>query len=158
MQPTADKRVLALDVGERRIGVAMSDSTGTLSTPLTTVRGRSPERAIAEIVALVQKHGVAVVVVGWPLNMGGSVGPQAERVKVFADALAAALGQPVEFFDERLTSVVAEQILRDLGVKPDKRRERIDEVAASVILQDYLDHQRAWRRMQDAEDGLGVTG
>ncbi|MBC8074518.1 MAG: Holliday junction resolvase RuvX [Chloroflexales bacterium] len=142
-----DKRVLALDVGTRRIGVAMSDASGTLATPLTTLRVRGAERVIAEIVALVRQHAVTVVVVGWPLNMNGDVGPQAESVRAFGEALEAALGQPVAYFDERLTSVVAEQILRDMGLKPEKRRERIDEVAASIILQDYLDHHRAHARL-----------
>jgi putative Holliday junction resolvase len=144
----SNRRVLALDVGERRIGVAMSDAGGLLATPLTTLRGKPQERAIAQIVALVRDHGVAEVVVGWPLNMNGEVGPQAQQVRAFADALEAALGYQVQLFDERLTSVVADQILRDLGVKLEKRKERIDEVAASVILQDYLDHRRAHEEMR----------
>lgn len=137
-----NRRVLALDVGERRIGVAMSDMTATLSSPLTTVNGRVVERAIEQIVALVRQHEVQEVVVGWPLNMNGDVGPQAQRVRAFADKLEAALGKTVILFDERLTSVVAEQILRDMGVRPEKRRERIDEIAASVILQDFLEQRR----------------
>jgi putative Holliday junction resolvase len=148
-----NRRVLALDVGARRIGVAMSDATGTLATPLTTVRVRGVERAIAEIVELVRQHEVGTVVVGWPLNMNGDVGPQAKSVRTFGEALEAALGQPVAYFDERLTSVVAEQMLRDMGLKPEKRRERIDEVAASVILQDYLDHHRSLQRLNDEARG-----
>jgi putative Holliday junction resolvase len=146
-----NRRVLALDVGARRIGVAMSDSTGTLATPLTTLRVRGAERAIEQIVALVREHDVVTVVVGWPLNMNGGVGPQAESVRTFGEALEAALGRPVAYFDERLTSVVAEQMLRDMGVKPEKRRDRIDEVAASIILQDYLDHHRSLQRIRDEE-------
>lgn len=137
-----NRRVLALDVGERRIGVAMSDMSATLSSPLTTVNGRVVERAIEQIVALVRQHDVQEVVVGWPLNMNGDVGPQAQRVREFADKLEAVLGKSVILFDERLTSVVAEQILRDMGVRPEKRRERIDEIAASVILQDFLEQRR----------------
>jgi putative holliday junction resolvase len=148
-----NRRVLALDVGARRIGVAMSDATGTLATPLTTVRVRGVERAIAEIVELVRQHEVGTVVVGWPLNMNGDVGPQAKSVRTFGEALEAELGQPVAYFDERLTSVVAEQMLRDMGLKPEKRRERIDEVAASVILQDYLDHHRSLQRLNDEARG-----
>jgi len=147
MQPL-NRRVLALDVGERRIGVAMSDATGTLAAPLTTLNGRVRERAIAQIVALVGQHAIDEVVVGWPLNMNGAAGPQAQRVRVFADALEAALGRAVQLFDERLTTVVADQILRNMGLRPEKRRERIDEVAASIILQDYLDHHRALQQAQ----------
>lgn len=150
MDPT-NKRVLALDVGERRIGVAMSDASGTLAAPLTTVRTRSRTHAVAQIVALVRQHDVVEVVVGWPLNMDGKVGPQAMQVRAFADELEAALGYEVRLFDERLTTVVADQILRDMGLKPEKRRERIDEVAASVILQDYLDHHRARRQAHSDE-------
>jgi len=138
-----NRRVLALDVGERRIGVAMSDVSATLSSPLTTINGRVVERAIEQIVALVHKHDVQEIVVGWPLNMNGDVGPQAQRVRDFADKLEAALGKSVILFDERLTSVVAEQILRDMGVRPEKRREQIDQIAASVILQDFLEQRRA---------------
>lgn len=144
-----NRRVLALDVGERRIGVAMSDATGTLAAPLTTLNGRVRDRAIAQIAALVHEHSVDDVVVGWPLNMNGEAGPQAQHVRLFADALEAVIGRAVALFDERLTTVVAEQILREMGLRPEKRRERIDEVAASVILQDYLDHQRARQSMQD---------
>lgn len=137
-----NRRVLALDVGERRIGVAMSDVSATLSSPLTTINGRVVERAIEQIVALVRQHKVQEVVVGWPLNMNGDVGPQAQRVRDFADKLETALGKAVILFDERLTSVVAEQILRDMGVRPEKRREQIDQIAASVILQDFLEQRR----------------
>ena len=145
-----DRRVLALDVGERRIGVAMSDTTGTLATPFTTINARVRERAIAQIVALVRTHEVAEVVVGLPLNMNGEAGPQAKQVRVFAEALEAVLGYEVQFFDERLTTVVAEQILREMGLRPEKRRERIDEVAASIILQDYLDHHRSLQRIKES--------
>src|SRR5690349_11945397 len=115
-----NRRVLALDVGQRRIGVAMSDSTGTLATPLTTINARVRDRAISQIVALVRTHDVAEVVVGWPLNMNGDAGPQAKQVRDFADVLEAALGHQVQLFDERLTTVVAEQILREMGVRPEK--------------------------------------
>ncbi len=135
-------RVLALDVGERRIGVAMSDPAGLLAAPLTTLKAEPRARALSQIVALVAEHAVDVVVVGLPLTMSGEVGPQAQVIQTFANNLEAALGRTVELFDERLTSVVAEQMLRDLGVKPEKRKARIDEVAASIILQDYLDHIR----------------
>lgn len=145
----ASRRVLALDVGERRIGVAMSDDRGWLAAPLTTIKGTPRARALERIVALVREHAVDEIVVGLPLTLRGEIGPQAQTVKSFAAELeqalrlsAGATGPPLRFFDERLTSVAADQMLRDLGVKPEKRKERIDEVAASIILQDYLDHTR----------------
>lgn len=150
-QAHVGRRVLALDVGERRIGVAMSDAAGLLAAPLTTLKATPRARALSQIVALVREHAVDDVVVGLPLTMSGEIGPQAQVVQSFAAELEAALGRAVHLFDERLTSVVAEQMLRDLGLKPEKRKARIDEVAASIILQDYLDHVR--QRM--TEDGAG---
>jgi putative Holliday junction resolvase len=146
-------RVLALDVGERRIGVAMSDPAGLLAAPLTTLKAEPRVRALSQIVALVTEHAVDVVVIGLPLTMSGEVGPQAQVVQTFANNLEAALGHKVQLFDERLTSVVAEQMLRDLGIKPEKRKARIDEVAASIILQDYLDHIRQRTATAGQSDG-----
>lgn len=142
-QQPANRCTLALDVGERRIGVALSDPQGLFALPLTTLKAEPRAQTLQQIAALVREYRVDVVVVGWPLTMSGEVGPQAKVVQSFASELEATLGQAVQLFDERLTSVVAEQLLRDQGVRPDKRKERIDEVAASIILQDYLDAQRA---------------
>ena len=136
-------RVMALDVGGRRIGVALSDSTRVLASPLTTLRAEPRARVLAEIAALVAQHEVAAVVVGLPLTLSGEIGPQAQLVQAFADELSAALIVPIHFFDERLTSVAAERLMQDLGIKPDRRKARIDEVAASIILQDFLETQRA---------------
>jgi putative Holliday junction resolvase len=136
-------RILALDVGGRRIGVAMSDAEGVLAMPHTTLKAEPRARALEQIVALVAEFSVDVVVVGLPLTMSGEIGPQAQVVQAFARELEAALDCPVQTFDERLTSVVAEQMMRDLGIKPNKRKERIDEIAACIILQDYIDHQRS---------------
>ncbi|NJP04594.1 MAG: Holliday junction resolvase RuvX [Chloroflexaceae bacterium] len=150
MNQYTGQRVLALDVGEKRIGVAMTDADGRFASPLTTIATRSGAvaQALQRIVALVQEHGVDRVVVGLPLTMSGDIGPQARLVQTFATELEQTLNNvtggsvPVLLFDERLTSVVAEQMLRDMGVKPARRKARIDEVAASIILQDYLDHCR----------------
>jgi putative Holliday junction resolvase len=139
-------RVLALDLGERRIGVAMSDAAGTLAMPLTTLKAAPRQQALAQIVALVQEHTVDEVVVGLPLTMSGEVGFQAQIVRAFAAELEQRLEQPVYLFDERLTTVVADQMMRELGIKPDKRKARVDELAASIILQDYLDHRRSNQR------------
>ncbi|MGQ9481161.1 Holliday junction resolvase RuvX [Chloroflexus sp.] len=138
-----DQIILALDVGERRIGVAISDADARIAAPLTTINAHTPERAIAQIMQLVQERGVSRVVVGLPLTMRGERGPQAEVVQRFADTLSSALSCPVEMFDERLTSVAAEQMLRNLGLKPAKIKAQIDQVAASIILQDYLNARRS---------------
>jgi len=137
-----EQTILALDVGERRIGVAISSVEARIAAPLTTIAAQPPERAIAQIARLVHERNVCRVVVGLPLTMRGEHGPQAEVVQRFADALRTCLPCPVEMFDERLTSVAAEQMLRNLGLKPTKIKAQIDQVAASIILQDYLDAQR----------------
>lgn len=133
---------MGLDVGERRIGVALSDPGRTLATPLTTIRAVSQEQALERIRRLVAEHDVVELVVGLPLTLRGEVGPQATLVQAFAAELERFLTLPVALFDERLTSAAAEQMLCDLGVKPAKRKEQIDQVAAAIILQDFLDHRR----------------
>ncbi|PMP82365.1 MAG: Holliday junction resolvase RuvX, partial [Chloroflexus aggregans] len=118
------------------------DVEARIAAPLTTIPAHPPERAIGQIARLVAERGVRRVVVGLPLTMRGEHGPQAAAVQRFVDALAAVLNCPVEMFDERLTSVAAEQMLRNLGLKPAKIKEQIDQVAASIILQDYLNARR----------------
>ncbi|MCU0494208.1 MAG: Holliday junction resolvase RuvX [Chloroflexaceae bacterium] len=145
------RRVMALDVGERRIGVAISDFEGRLAAPMTTIKAEPRPRALEQLAALMRENEVQELVVGLPLTLRGEIGPQAQAVQHFARALEQALekgGQvvPLHFFDERLTTAAAEQMMRDLGVKPEKRKERIDEVAASIILQDFLDHGRSQER------------
>lgn len=138
-----DRRVLGLDVGERRIGVAISDASGRLAAPLTTISAAPREQALAKIVGLARQEEAVAVVVGLPLTLRGEVGPQAEVVRRFAAELEAAIGLPIHLFDERLTTAAAEQQLRELGVKPEKRKQQIDQVAAAIILQDFLDHRRS---------------
>jgi putative Holliday junction resolvase len=135
-------RVLALDVGGRRIGVALSDPTRVLASPLTTLRAEPRARVLAEIAALVQRHEVAEIVVGLPLTLSGEIGPQAQLVQEFARQLQQELSVPLHLLDERLTTVAAERMMMDLGMKPEQRKARIDEVAASIILQDFLDAGR----------------
>jgi len=135
-------RVMALDVGGRRIGVALSDTTRVLASPLTTLRAEPRDRVLSEIAALVRRHEVVELVVGLPLTLSGEVGPQAQLVQQFAELLKGVLTAPVHLFDERLTTVAAERMMLDLGMKPEQRKARIDEVAASIILQDFLDANR----------------
>jgi putative holliday junction resolvase len=133
---------MALDVGGRRIGVALSDTTRVLASPLTTLRAEPRERVLSEIAALVQRHEVVEVVVGLPLTLSGEVGPQAHTIQLFVERLKSVLTAPIHMFDERLTTVAAERMMLDLGMKPEQRKARIDEVAASIILQDFLDSTR----------------
>ena len=136
-------RVMALDVGGRRIGVALSDTTRVLASPLTTLRAEPRDRVLSEIAALVLRHEVAEVVVGLPLTLSGEIGPQAHVIQLFVERLKGVLTAPIHMFDERLTTVAAERMMIDLGMKPEQRKARIDEVAASIILQDFLDSRRS---------------
>ncbi len=137
-------RYLGIDVGAVRVGVAVSDPGGVLATPLVTVPrdidGGSDLRAIAGLVA---EHEAVGVVVGLPRTLAGREGPAAEAARAFADALAGVLDVPVELSDERLTTVVATQQLRERGVKGRKQRAVVDQAAAVAILQGWLDTHRS---------------
>lgn len=136
-------RVLALDVGERRIGIAISDPSGSLARPLQTLVRGSREEDFGAIAALVAEHDVGLVVVGQPLSLDGTEGPQARRVARYALALAARLPVQVVSWDERFTTAAADEILRQSRKEKERRRARadgkLDALAAAVILQSYLD-------------------
>jgi putative holliday junction resolvase len=136
-------RALGLDLGSKRIGVALADSGGTLATPYDVVT-RSGDRArdhrrIAELAADAEADQL---VVGLPLSLDGSIGPAAEAALAEVEELAAATGLPVATWDERLTTVTAERSLRTLDLKAPARRKVVDQVAAAVMLQAWLDHRR----------------
>ena len=137
-------RALGLDLGERRIGVAVSDAGGVLATPYETVprMGDRPRehRRLAELVA---ETGAEVVVVGLPLSLDGSAGPAARHVRREVTALQRALDVPVETYDERLTTVTADRSLRTLEVRGARRRQVVDQVAAAILLQAWLDRRRS---------------
>lgn len=133
-------RALGLDIGSRRIGVALSDSAGTLATPYEVVQRTGDRRQDhRRIAALVAEAEAEVVVVGLPLSLDGSQGPAADAVIAEADELRAALDVPVVLWDERLSTVEAERRLRATGLTGRARRRVVDQVAATVILQSWLD-------------------
>lgn len=137
-------RVLALDLGSRRIGVAVSDDDGRVATPVTVLqRHRDRPRQHREIADLVAEWEADLVVVGLPIDLRGEIGPAASAVLAERDELAAALPVPVEVHDERLTTRIADRSLRERGdLDGPARRKVVDMVAASVILQDWLDQRR----------------
>lgn len=137
-------RALGIDLGSKRIGVALSDSAGSLATPYDVVP-RSGDRARdhRRIAALAEEAGAECLVVGLPLSLDGSVGPAAAAALAEADELGAATGLPVETWDERLTTVTADRDLLALDMKAPARRRVIDKVAAAVMLQAWLDHRRS---------------
>ncbi|MGA9160867.1 MAG: Holliday junction resolvase RuvX [Actinomycetota bacterium] len=131
-------RVLALDLGDARIGVAISDDQRRLAVPLGTVR-TGPPTDVKAIADLVREHGVTLVVVGHPLQMSGHAGERAHHAEGFAETLGAFLDVPVVLQDERLSTVEADRALREAGASGRDRRGRVDRSAATVILQAWLD-------------------
>lgn len=138
-------RVLGLDVGERRVGIAISDPTGTVVRPLDVLVRGAREEDLAAISALIAEHDVGLVVIGQPLSLDGTQGPQARRTARYADMLAKGLPVPVVPWDERFSTAIAEEILGESRGKKKRRRARaegeVDAIAAAVILQSYLDSQ-----------------
>jgi putative Holliday junction resolvase len=142
-------RCLGLDLGSKRIGVALCDPDERVATPLTVVeRSKSRAHDHANIAKLVAEYEVETVVVGLPLNMSGKVTAAAQSAKEETEQLRAALGIPVHLHDERLTTVTADRSLMEMEMKADARRRVVDKVAAAVMLQAYLDHRRNERRME----------
>lgn len=137
-------RALGLDLGERRIGVALSDSAGTVATPYEVLhRSLDRSRDHQRIVELVAETGAEVVVVGLPLSLDGTRGPAAQAVEAEAAELQQRLGVAVELWDERLSTVEAAKRLAGAGLGPRRRRHTVDQVAATVILQAWLDASRS---------------
>ncbi len=134
--------VMALDYGERRIGVAVSDPEGRMARPLTVIERESRVRDMARIREIAERLGVQVIVVGLPINMDGTRGPSAQAAARFAGRLRHAVPAEVQLWDERLTTWEAEQQMIESGLPPERRRELRDAVAAAVILQDYLNNRR----------------
>jgi putative pre-16S rRNA nuclease len=130
---------LALDVGEKRIGVAVSDETGLLASPRTTLRRTSTAAALEAVTRLVAESGAEVVVVGLPVSFDGQLHGQARSIQAFAAKLRERIAQPVILADETLSSVRAEEALRTAGARSGRIHERLDAAAAAIILQDYLD-------------------
>jgi putative Holliday junction resolvase len=137
-------RVLGIDAGERRVGLALSDELRFLASPFAVIRrDRRLASVMEQIAEIARREGVAHVVVGLPLNEDGTVGRQARRAEAFANVVRKALGLPVEFWDERFSTVEAEARVREMGRSAHRPRERgsMDAYAAAIILQDYLDAQ-----------------
>ncbi len=134
-------RILALDIGDRRIGVALSDPLGMLASPLTTIDRTTPDTdtAIDAILALANQHEAAEILVGIPYLMSGRIGAQARITLDFAQALATRTHIPVTQADERLSSVQADRMLTQSGASSTRDKGRTDSAAAAVILQAYLD-------------------
>jgi len=132
-------RCLGLDIGDRWIGVALSDPGGILASPLTIIERTEDSQAIKAISDIINKEQVEQVVVGLPLSLDGTLSGQAEKVKEFTDKLAENIKIPMEYRDERLTTVIAQRLKRASGGKKGRGKTRYDSQAAAVILQSYLE-------------------
>jgi putative Holliday junction resolvase len=140
-------RYLGLDVGDRTVGVALSDESGTLASGLSSLRRVGPRQDPRAVAALARAHGVGELVVGLPKKLDGTLGPQAQKVLAFMDALRPLVKVPVVPWDERFTSVIAQRALIEGAVSRRDRKAVVDKVAAILILQNYLDY----RKVADAE-------
>ena len=136
-------RVLGIDHGQVRIGLALSDPLGMIASPLQTLeRRRKRKQDLAAIVAIAKEHDVSAMVIGMPFEMSGAAGKKANEVRQFMEALRLISPVPVHEWDERLTSVAAERALTTMNVRGDRRGELVDQMAAALILQGYLDSLR----------------
>ena len=148
------KRILGVDYGRARIGVAISDELGMLAHPLETIPAARLETAAKRIAELVREKDVAAVVLGMPRHMTGEMGVAAAEVTVFADKLRPLLKCELVLWDERLTTTAANRALRDAGQKTRRTRGVVDQVAAQMILQGYLDRLKGTREMNDSGELL----
>lgn len=135
-------KILALDLGEKRIGLAISDETQTVARGLAVYTRRSQQSDLEYLKNVVQREGVELIVVGLPVNMDGSHGPRAQEALTFHSQLRETLKLPVELFDERLTTVEAERVLLEADLSRRKRKGIRDQLAAVLILQGFLDRRR----------------
>jgi len=134
---------LGLDIGDKRIGVALSDAEGILASPLTILDRKDEKLDIEAIIDIVEQHQVKKIIVGLPYSMNGNIGKQAEKVMVFVQGLGSHTEVPVEFRDERLYTVSARRLMKSTTTKESKRKANDDAIAAAIILQGYLDEARA---------------
>lgn len=134
-------KALGIDLGEARIGLAISDDLGMLAHPLETVHLKAVADPLARIAAIVVQKKITTIVLGLPRNMNGTYGPAAEKARAFADQLRATAACEIKLWDERLTSVAAQRALHESGRNVKNSREVIDQVAAQLILQGWLDSQ-----------------
>jgi putative holliday junction resolvase len=143
---TTGFRALGLDFGERRVGVAVSDALGIAATPLEVIEGKTPEQVAQRVAALAKDKGATVLVVGLPINMDGTEHKSLLALRAKAEMCGKAAGLPVEFVDERLTTVEAGRRLWESGLTHKDRKSRVDRVAAALILQSWLQQKQAAAR------------
>jgi putative Holliday junction resolvase len=145
------QRILALDLGKKRIGMAMSDELGITAQGLPTLERRNKRTDFAALAALVRENHVQQIVLGLPLRMSGEEGTQADWVRAFAEELKGHVDVPIDLRDERWTSKQAERVLMGSGIHKEDRKPAIDRLSAVILLQDYLDSRGAGSRLPDSQ-------
>jgi putative Holliday junction resolvase len=132
-------KIMALDYGTKRVGIALSDEMRMLARPLPFVSAEPENKLFETIKTLIQEQGVSDIVIGLPKNMDGTLGESAQKAKAFSEKVQASTGLPVKLIDERLTTVQASRQLREAGHKAKDQRSKIDSASAAILLQGYLD-------------------
>ncbi len=135
------QRIIGVDYGERRMGLAISDPLGMFATPLRTVHVKSPKQSCEELIKAIAEVDAGLIVIGMPYNMNGSKGEMAEKVDKFIERVQLVTDLPIKTVDERLSSMLVEKVLIEADMRRDKRKNVIDKLAAQVILQSYMDSQ-----------------
>ena len=141
---TRKGRILALDLGKKRIGLALSDPLGITAQGLPTIQRSNIRADLAALAEIVAEREVTLLLMGNPLHMSGDAGRQAAYVREFAERLAAHTGVPLKYWDERLTTVEAHRVLRSSGIGIEKRARAIDKLSAMILLESYLDSGAEW--------------
>ena len=144
-------RILALDHGTKRVGVALSDEMATIAQPLEFIPAQPAAKCLERIKEIASGRGAGEIIVGLPRNMNGTYGPAAESARAFAESLRVAVRLPVKTWDERLTSVQANRFLIEAGVRRNDRKTKVDQSAAAILLQSYLDARAV--RPDNSESG-----
>ena len=135
-------RIIGLDVGDKTIGVALSDPMFLIANPLETIKRKKASLDIKRLVEIIDEYDVETIVVGLPKNMNNSIGPQSMKVMSFVDLLKKQTDKEIIYQDERMTTIQSERVLIDMDVRRENRKKHIDKIAASFILQTYLDGRR----------------
>ncbi|HEX3798876.1 MAG TPA: Holliday junction resolvase RuvX [Verrucomicrobiae bacterium] len=133
-------RILGIDHGTKRIGIAISDELGMIAQPLEFIPAEPLNDSLARLKKIIEERGVELLLVGMPRNMDGTYGPAAQKVNDFIATLKTVIATPVKLWDERLTSAQANRVLIQANVRRDKRKEKVDMTAAAILLQSYLDN------------------
>ena len=147
-------RILGLDIGTRRTGVAISDPEELMAVPLLMIEHSDENATLESILGLIDEHGIGCIVVGMPHSLDGSLNKQAIGVEDFTSQLSQRTRVPIETWDERLSTVAAHKMMSNAGTKKKKRKEQVDALAATLILQGYLDRQQAKNTSHENNDSV----